>query len=216
MSGKKREEAVSRFRNEDRKESKQAAALASDYDQDELEKLIKKHSGQSTPDKRGRNYLNSDSENETSSARFKTRTFKRESSEPPAAPKKGKKKKIETDSEVSGDESHQRSKCMMEAEEEIKRLRKMNQILSKKSKGNLKAQTVKITFDLNKKNKLLKKELDELKLSSEGSKGSSEEIKIFEVKVQKMKIEKENMKKSLDEERDRSNRYRKQRNQAED
>ena len=43
-----------------------------------------------------------------------------------------------------------------------------------------------------------------MKLSSEGS------------KVQKIKMEKENMKESLDEERDRSNRYRKQKNQAED
>ena len=55
-----------------------------------------------------------------------------------------------------------------------------------------------------------------MKLSSEGSKGTSEEIKIFEVKVQRMKIERENMKERLDEERDRSNHYRKQRNQAED
>ena len=79
----------------------------------------------------------------------------------------------------------------MEAEEEIKRLKKINQNLSKKSKGNLKAQTVKITFDLNKKNKMLKKELDELKMGTDHSKGTSEEIKIFEVKVQKMKIERE-------------------------
>ena len=144
MSGKKKEAAGYRDRKDDRKESKhEPAALASDYDQDELEKLIKKHSGHSTLDRRGRNNQNSDSDNEVSSARFKTSSFKRESSEPPAAPKKGKKKKIETASEQSGDESHQRSKCMMKAEEEIKRLKKINQNLSKKIKGNLKAQTEK-------------------------------------------------------------------------
>ena len=123
MSGKKKEAAGYRVRKDDRKESKhEPADLASCYDLDELEKLIKMHSGHSTPDRRGRINQSSDSDNEAYSARFKTSSFKRESSEPPAAPKKGKKKKTETDSEQSGDESHQRLKCMMEAEKEIKRL----------------------------------------------------------------------------------------------
>ena len=49
---------------------------------------------------------------------------------------------------------------------------------------------------------MLKKELDELKMVTDHSKGTSEEIKILEVKVQKMKIERGNKKDRLDEEKD--------------
>ena len=158
MSGRKKDEErrePRRSKQEDRKESAQKRGKPSTSELDSLNKLITDQSGQSTTDSR-RKRTESSSDSDAKVSRFKTPAKRvRRKIETPTAPKKGKETDDKNDvTDESGDEGHRRSKKMLESDTELEReLKKEISNLKRRLKGSLKSQTIKISLDLDKKNK---------------------------------------------------------------
>ena len=190
-------------KQDDRKENPTDADLAA------VKKLIRRRISKSPA---------SDSSNsDKRAARYKTPSKKRKNDgNILEAPRKEKRSHddVTDDSDVEG---HKRSQELLVETENVQKLKKVIQKLNKQLKSNLKAQTVKISLDLDRKNKdlevennALRKEVKKLK-SNDGSNTTKENDDLRRVGK-----EKDDLKRALDHEIKNSNRLRKERNLAEE
>ena len=121
MSDRKKDEDRDSRDEDERKKPKTAKPKpgnASKSEIDDLSKLIRKHTGQSTAESRRRRSESDSDASDSKESRFKTPPAKKKRSTTPSAPRKGKEAsaRIDTSDEGSGDDVHRRSKRMLEIE----------------------------------------------------------------------------------------------------